>query len=55
MTAIRFVVRHLFPSEKQVLQLYRRIIPGDAPRWFEPSLWVAVSALLLVLYALIIF
>ncbi|GAB9155382.1 hypothetical protein [Bradyrhizobium diazoefficiens] len=54
MSAIRFVARHLVPSEKQVLQLYHWFIPGNAPKWLEPSLWLAIVVLLLALYGLIV-
>ncbi|SCB55081.1 hypothetical protein GA0061098_103455 [Bradyrhizobium shewense] len=54
MTAIRLVVRYLFPSEKQILRLYRWFVPGEQPRCLEPCLWGAAIALLLLLYALIV-
>lgn len=54
MSAVRLLARYLVPSEKQLLRLYRRLIPGDTPQWLEPSLWVVMSALLVVLYAFLL-
>jgi len=54
MSTIRLVAQYLFPSEKQVLLLYRRFFPRDAPKWLEPSLWIANVSVLLALYALLI-
>jgi hypothetical protein len=56
MRTIRLLAGYLFPTEKQVFQWYRRLFPsGNEPRWLEPVLWATMAALLLAIYALILF
>jgi hypothetical protein len=50
MNPIRIIARYSFPSEKQMVRWYRRLAPpGNKPKWLEPALWSAMSALLLAL------
>ncbi|KRR19716.1 hypothetical protein CQ14_34615 [Bradyrhizobium lablabi] len=54
MNIFRTIARYLFPSEKQLYQWYKRVLPTD-PDWLEPLWWIVAAALILALCALILF
>jgi hypothetical protein len=56
MTTIRIIVRYLFLTDRQLLRLSRWLASfDDMLRCLEPILWAGVCALLIVLYAHILF
>lgn len=54
MSAVRTVFRFVFPSARQLLRLFSRVLPVE-PKWLEPALWITRSALLLTLYVIVLF
>ena len=55
MSGIRVIARLIFPSGKTLIRLYRHFVPTPEPRWLAPALYGAVFALLLALWATILF
>lgn len=54
MNTFRTILSYLFPTEEELYQRFKRILPIEPP-WLEPLSWVVALALILGVCALIFF